>query len=207
MKLCDFLIKIQSVKIQPSDPFTLSSGKKSPIYCDARRILAHPKIRSFISSHLSGVINEKFGKVDTICGIATGGIPHAMMVATDMYLPMIYVRSSAKEHGMKNLVEGEFVPGQAVVLVEDIVTTGGSTIKAVNALKEAGLYVKGAVSIFNYGFESTNQEFIKNGISLFSLANSTSLLNQALHLGIVSERDMFLVSKWVESNGETIFQA
>ncbi|MCB0763804.1 MAG: orotate phosphoribosyltransferase, partial [Flavobacteriales bacterium] len=159
LKVAEFLLQIKAVKLSPNNPFTWASGWKSPIYCDNRKTLSHPAVRTFIRQQFVHVINSEFGRPDMIAGVATGGIAHGALVAHDMGLPFVYVRSDAKEHGMRNQVEGDLTVGRSVVVVEDLVSTGGSSLKAVEALRAEGCEVKGMVSIFTYGFDQARNGF------------------------------------------------
>ena len=152
-KVAEFLLQIKAIKLQPEQPFTWASGWKSPIYCDNRKTLSYPQIRTYIRQQYVNVINEQFGKPDVIAGVATGGIAQGALIAQDMGLPFVYVRSEAKKHGLTNMVEGVVEKDQSVVVIEDLISTGGSSIKAVDALREKGCNVKGMVAIFTYGFD------------------------------------------------------
>ena len=158
-QLAEFLLQIKAIKLQPTKPFTWASGWKSPIYCDNRLTLSYPKVRTFIRQELVHLITDKFEKPDVIAGVATGGIAVGALVAQELGLPFVYVRSESKGHGMENLVEGKIEPGQTIIVVEDLISTGKSSIKAVKSLREAGCIVKGLVSIFDYGFEIAQQNF------------------------------------------------
>src|SRR3954469_10165173 len=160
-KVAEFLLQIKAVKLQPEKPFTWASGIKSPIYCDNRKTLSYPKIRTYIRQHFVEVINENFARPDVIAGVATGGIAMGALVAQEMGLPFVYVRSEAKKHGLTNMIEGEIEKGQSVVVIEDLISTGGSSLKAVEALREKGCNVKGMAAIFTYGFTEAEQNFKK----------------------------------------------
>ncbi|MBK8341798.1 MAG: orotate phosphoribosyltransferase [Flavobacteriales bacterium] len=196
LKVAELLLQIKAVKLSPAKPFIWASGWKSPIYCDNRKTLSHPAVRTYIRQQFTHVIEQEFGKPDMIAGVATGGIAHGMLVAQEMGLPFVYVRSSAKEHGLKNLVEGDLTTGRNVVVVEDLVSTGSSSLNAVHALREAGLEVKGMVSIFTYGFDVAQQAFDHARVKLVSLTNYSILLDQALRSGYVSEKEMPLLGEW-----------
>ena len=159
VKVAEFLLQIKAVKLQPKNPFTWASGWKSPIYCDNRVTLSYPNIRTFIRQNYSELILDHFGKPDVIAGVATGGIAQGALVAEELGLPFIYVRSSPKGHGMGNQIEGHFEEGQKVIVIEDLISTGGSSLKAVDALRDANLDVKGLVAIFTYGFEVAETNF------------------------------------------------
>src|SRR6186713_227296 len=157
--IAEFLLQIKAIKLQPSQPFTWASGWKSPIYCDNRISLSHPKVRTYIRQALAKLIEEKFGKPEVIAGVATAAIAQGALVAEAMGLPFVYVRSAPKDHGRENLIEGEVQPKQSVVVIEDLVSTGKSSLQAVNALREAGCDVKGMVCIFTYGFQAADDNF------------------------------------------------
>ena len=159
VKGAEFLLQIKAVKLQPQNPFTWASGCKSPIYCDNRITLSYPNIRTFIRQNFSNAILEHFGRPDVIAGVATGGIAQGALVAEELGLPFIYVRSSKKEHGMGNQIEGYFEEGQKVIVIEDLISTGGSCLKAVEALREANLNVRGLAAIFSYGFDIAEKNF------------------------------------------------
>lgn len=196
LKIAEFLLQIKAVKLSPKKPFTWASGWKSPIYCDNRRTLSYPAVRTYIRQQFVHVINHEFGRPDMIAGVATGGIAHGALVAHDMGLPFIYVRSAAKEHGMKNQVEGDLTTGRSVVVVEDLVSTGNSSLNAVHALRDAGCEVKGMVSIFTYGFDASLKAFEKEKVKLHSLTNYKILLDQAMHDNYITERDLASLSEW-----------
>src|SRR3954467_2879400 len=170
-KVAEFLLQIKAVKLQPDKPFTWASGLKSPIYCDNRKTLSYPKIRTYIRQHFVEVINEHFVKPDVIAGVATGGIAIGALVAQEMGLPFIYVRSEAKKHGLTNMIEGEVESGQSVVVIEDLISTGGSSLKAVEALREKGCNVKGMAAIFTYGFAAAEENFAAAKCQLETLSN------------------------------------
>jgi orotate phosphoribosyltransferase len=195
-QLSDFLLQIKAIKLQPSKPFQWASGWMSPIYCDNRLTLSYPKVRTFIRQELSRAVQEKFGKPDVIAGVATGGIAHGALVAQELGIPFIYVRSSAKGHGMENLVEGKIEPGQTVVVIEDLISTGQSSLKAVKALKEAGAIVKGLVAIFDYGFDQAEKEFRNEKCPYFTLSNYTALLDRALQNKYIGREDEEQLRAW-----------
>ena len=167
-KVAEFLLQIKAIKLQPENPFTWASGIKSPIYCDNRKTLSYPKIRNYIRQHFVQTINNHFPMPDLIAGVATGGIAIGVLVAQEMGLPFVYVRSEEKKHGLTNMIEGHFESGQNVVVIEDLISTGGSSLKAVEALREKGCLVKGMAAIFTYGFdeavENMKKEFDFNNI-------------------------------------------
>ncbi|MBL0343420.1 MAG: orotate phosphoribosyltransferase [Bacteroidetes bacterium] len=194
--IADFLLQIKAVKLQPKQPFTWASGWKSPIYCDNRIILSHPRIRTYIRQELVKVIDEKFGPPDVIAGVATGAIAHGVLVAEAMGLPFVYIRSSAKEHGRQNLIEGEISKNQSCVVIEDLISTGQSSLKAVNALRENGVLVKGMIAIFNYGFDVASDAFRVANCPVYSLSNYDVLINQALNQGYIGKDDLENLKLW-----------
>ncbi|GAB2997290.1 orotate phosphoribosyltransferase [uncultured Cyclobacterium sp.] len=190
------LLEIKAIKLSPKDPFTWASGWKSPIYCDNRLSLSFPEVRKFIQEKLTSVVRTHFLNIEAIAGVATAGIPQGVLIADKLDVPFVYVRSKAKGHGMENMIEGKITPGQKVVVVEDLVSTGGSSLKAVNDLRAAGFEVLGMVAIFTYGFEISDKNFEKEGVKLYCLSDYSSLLPQALKQGYVSEADMNTLADW-----------
>ncbi|WP_339710089.1 orotate phosphoribosyltransferase [Cyclobacterium amurskyense] len=190
------LLEIKAIKLSPKDPFTWASGWKSPIYCDNRLSLSYPEVRKFIQEKLTSVIRTHFLNIEAIAGVATAGIPQGVLIADKLDVPFVYVRSKAKGHGMENMIEGKITPGQKVVVVEDLVSTGGSSLKAVNDLRAAGFEVLGMVAIFTYGFEISDINFEKEDVKLYCLSDYSSLLPQALEQGYVSEEDMNTLADW-----------
>jgi orotate phosphoribosyltransferase len=199
LKVAEFLLQIKAVKLRPKDPFIWASGIKSPIYCDNRVTLSYPSIRTFIRQAFAESITENFGKPDIIAGVATGGIALGALVAEQLGLPFVYVRSSAKGHGMENLIEGYFEEGQRVVVIEDLISTGGSSLKAVEALREANLEVKGLVAIFTYGFEQANTSFADAQCPYTTLTNYETLLKKALETNTISDEQLESLMKWKEN--------
>jgi orotate phosphoribosyltransferase len=195
-KIAEFLLQIKAVKLQPQNPFTWSSGWKSPIYCDNRKTLSYPNVRTFIRQSYSETILEEFGKPDVIAGVATGGIAQGVLVAQELGIPFVYVRSSAKGHGLQNLIEGDFEKDQNVVVVEDLISTGGSSLAAVNALREAGMNVKGVIAIFSYGFEQADKAFTEANCNLKVLSNYEVLIDKALNQGAISKNDIDSLRNW-----------
>jgi orotate phosphoribosyltransferase len=196
LKVAEFLLQVKAVKLQPNAPFTWASGWNSPIYCDNRITLSYPNIRTFIRQSYSESIIECFGKPDVIAGVATGGIPQGALIAQELGLPFIYVRSSAKEHGMGNQVEGHFEKGQKVVVIEDLISTGGSSIKAIEALKSAGLDVKGLVATFTYGFKIADEKFREANCPYVTLTNYDFLIEEALQKEYITESDLQSLREW-----------
>jgi orotate phosphoribosyltransferase len=198
-KVAEFLLQIKAIKLQPEQPFTWASGWKSPIYCDNRKTLSYPQIRTYIRQQYVNVINEQFGKPDVIAGVATGGIAQGALIAQDMGLPFVYVRSEAKKHGLTNMVEGVVEKDQSVVVIEDLISTGGSSIKAVDALREKGCNVKGMVAIFTYGFDEATENMKKANCTLTTLCDYNTLIEVALKHKYINEADLESLKQWRES--------
>ena len=190
------LLQADAVRLSPHQPFTWASGWKSPIYCDNRKILSKPFIRDFIKSELCNAVFEKFSDAELIAGVATAGIAWGAMVADQLKLPFIYVRPKPKEHGLGNQIEGEFSANQKVVVVEDLISTGKSSLQVVDVLKQNGVEILGMVSIFNYQFEVAKEAFEKAGVSFYSLTNYPSLLNLAEQRGIIRTEEEEVLLKW-----------
>jgi orotate phosphoribosyltransferase len=190
------LLQAEAVKLSPSTPFTWASGWKSPIYCDNRKLLSLPFIRDYIKSELASTVFEKFPHADSIAGVATAGIPWGIMVADQLKLPFIYVRTKPKQHGLGNQIEGQFDSGQNVVVIEDLISTGKSSLEVVNVLRDNNLVVDGIVSIFNYRFEIATAAFKTNGVTNYSLTDYPTLLSLAIEKGIIAENDKELLLKW-----------
>ena len=203
MNIAEQLLEIKAVFLQPNEPFTWSSGLKSPIYCDNRLSMSYPKVRKNIAEGLKSLITEHYPEAELIAGTATAGIPHAAWVSDLMELPMCYVRSKAKGHGKGNQIEGNAAPGQKVVVVEDLISTGGSVITAADALREAGCEVLGVVSIFTYELESGREKLANANIKNYSLSNYSSLIEVAREKGYIAESDMEKLKKWRSNPGET----
>lgn len=192
----DKLLQIEAVKLSPEKPYTWASGWKSPIYCDNRKVLSYPYIREFIKSELCNTVFEKFPEADLVAGVATAGIAWGAMVADQLKLPFIYVRPKPKEHGLGNQIEGFYTPGQKVVVVEDLVSTGKSSLQVVDVLKASGLEVIGMVSIFNYRFDVATEAFEKANVALYSLTDYPALLELAQKKGMVAEGQQEILLKW-----------
>lgn len=190
------LLQIQAIKLNTEKPFVWSSGWKSPIYCDNRLSLSYPEVRKVIRDGLVAAIRENYPTVQAIAGVATAGIAQGAWVAEALDLPFLYVRPKPKDHGMENLIEGKITRGQKVVVVEDLVSTGGSSLKAVQALRDAGFDVLGMVSIFSYGFEIANQNFKDANVSLVSLSDYSFLIRYALEQKYVSEEQVISLKAW-----------
>lgn len=190
------LLQINAIRLNPQQPFTWASGWKSPIYCDNRKTLSFPYIRDFVKSELCNVIFESFPEADMLAGVATAGIAWGAMAADQLKLPYIYVRPKPKEHGLGNQVEGYFEPGKRVVVVEDLISTGKSSLQVCGVLKEQGLKVEGMVSIFTYGFDVAAAAFAEAGVPLKSLTNYETLISLALDKGIVSPAEEATLLNW-----------
>jgi len=199
LKTAEYLLQIKAIKLNLQKPFTWASGWKSPIYCDNRKTLSYPKIRTFIRQQFAAVIQEEFGMPDVIAGVATGAIAQGVLVAQDLGLPFVYVRSEAKDHGLTNMIEGVIEKGQSVVVVEDLVSTGSSSLKAVQALREAGCDVKGMVAIFTYGFPVAEEAFAKAKCKLVTLSDYNSLLQHACESNFIKESDLAYLAEWREA--------
>jgi len=195
-KIAESLLQIKAIKLQPANPFQWASGWNSPIYCDNRKSLSYPPVRTFIRQQFVEAINEHFPNAEVIAGVATGGIAHGALVAEAMGLPFAYIRSSTKGHGMQNLIEGDIFKGQNVVVIEDLISTGGSSLKAVEALRENECNVLGMVAIFTYGFELANKNFIANKCKLITLSDYNTLLDVAVNSNFISENNMESLSEW-----------
>ena len=195
-KTAEFLLQIKAIKLQPNNPFTWASGWNSPIYCDNRITLSHHATRTYIREQLAHAVTESFGKPDVIAGVATGAIPHGILVAQELGLPFVYVRPEPKTHGRKNQIEGHIENGQTVVVIEDLISTGGSSLKAVKALKEEGCYVKGMAAIFTYDFDLSVENFKNAKCNLVTLSNYDNLIEQAVDTGYVSNKEVNTLKKW-----------
>jgi orotate phosphoribosyltransferase len=195
-KIAAALLQIEAIKLNTKRPFQWSSGWKSPIYCDNRLSLSYPEIRKMIKLALVQAIQENFFTVESIAGVATAGVPQGVLIAEELNLPFLYVRPKPKDHGMENLIEGKIVKGQKVVVVEDLVSTGGSSLKAVQALKQAGLEVLGMVSIFNYGFDIATRNFYDENTSLICLCDYNNLLKFAFDEEYISEEEIISLKAW-----------
>lgn len=202
LKVAEFLLQVKAVKLQPQNPYTWASGWKSPIYCDNRVTLSFPQVRTYIRQQFVDAILEKFGKPDVIAGVATGGIAQGALVAQEMGLPFVYVRSEAKKHGLTNMIEGIVEKGQSVVVIEDLISTGGSSLKAVEALREAGCDVKGMAAIFTYGFNTAVENFKKAKCELVTLSNYDTMIAQALQSNYINDKDLLSLKAWRENPAE-----
>jgi len=198
-RIADELLKIKAIKLRPQNPFTWASGWKSPIYCDNRITLSFPAVRTYIRQEFCAAILAQYGKPDIIAGVATGGVPQGVLVAQELGIPFIYIRNAPKEHGMGNLIEGLYEKGQKVVVVEDLISTGGSSIKAVESLREAGLIIKGLAAIFSYGFSVAELSFNKAECHYITLSDYSTLIEQALSSNYITEDDLLELRKWKEN--------
>ncbi|OMP30306.1 MULTISPECIES: orotate phosphoribosyltransferase [Mangrovimonas] len=195
-KTAEVLLQINAIKLSPQEPFTWASGWKSPIYCDNRIILSYPPIRNYIRETMAKQIEKQYGKPDVIAGVATGAIGIGILVAEYLGLPFVYVRPEAKSHGRQNQIEGHLEKGQNVVVVEDLISTGKSSLNAVKALKDADANVKGMIAIFTYGFDVAKQSFEEADIQLQTLGNYESLLDQALETNYITKQQQELLAQW-----------
>ncbi len=195
-KTAEVLLQINAIKLSPEEPFTWASGWKSPIYCDNRIVLSYPQIRNYIRETMAKQIEKQYGKPDVIAGVATGAIGIGILVAEYLGLPFVYVRPEAKSHGRKNQIEGHLEHGQNVVVVEDLISTGKSSLNAVAALKEAGANVKGMIAIFTYGFNVSKDSFEAEDLTLHTLSNYESLLDQALETNYITKKQQDLLAQW-----------
>lgn len=190
------LLQIKAIKLSPSKPFTWASGIKSPIYCDNRKTLAFPEVRNFVRDVFAEMVKQKYPNVDVIAGVATGAIAQGVLVAEALKKPFIYVRPDAKKHGLGNKVEGHFEKGQTVVVIEDLISTGGSSIKAVEALREEGIEVLGLIAIFTYGFELASNNFAKANCQWDTLSNYESMIEIAHTSGYINENEIDTLKEW-----------
>ncbi len=195
-KVAEYLLQIKAIKLSPSNPFTWASGWKSPIYCDNRKTLSFPEVRNYIRDSFVAVIKKEFGDVDVIAGVATGAIAQGVLIAQELNKPFVYVRSEAKKHGMENLVEGVVEKGQTVLVIEDLISTGGSSLKAVEALRDAGCKVVGMVAIFTYEFPTAINNFAHFACRLVTLSDYSSLITTAVAAGYVSESEVETLKEW-----------
>ncbi|WP_281384920.1 orotate phosphoribosyltransferase [Cohnella nanjingensis] len=198
-RIAGHLLEIGAVSLRPQDPFTWTSGIVSPIYCDNRLTMSYPAIRDTIAEGFAAVIRAKYPDCEAVAGIATGGIPHAAWVADKLGLPMLYVRDKAKGHGKTNQIEGHFKPGQKVVLIEDLISTGGSSLKAAVAVREAGCDAQGVVAIFTYQFQNALDAFAAENVPLDTLSNYSALIDTALAAGKIRQADVALLQSWREN--------
>ena len=194
----ELLLKLKAIKLNPNDPFIWTSGWKSPIYCDNRILLSDPKSRNIIANYFSEIIKKKYDDVEVIAGVATGAIGIGILVAQKLNLPFIYVRPEAKKHGRKNQIEGKISENQKIVVIEDLISTGKSSLNAVKALRESNLEVMGMVAIFTYGFNKSIENFEKDKVNLSTLSDYNELVKKAIDIKYISENDSDTLKKWNE---------
>ena len=195
-KTAEVLLKVKAIKLSPSDPFRWASGWNSPIYCDNRVTLSYPSVRVFIKEEISKIVEIKYGKPDVIAGVATGAIAIGVLVAQELGVPFIYVRPEPKSHGRKNQIEGHLKNGQNVVVIEDLISTGKSSLNAVKALQESGATVKGMVAIFSYGFDLASENFKNSNLDLTTLSDYSHLLEQAMDSKYITEKELDTLTDW-----------
>ena len=200
--LAEMLLKIEAVKLRPNQPFTWASGWKSPIYCDNRLSLSYPEIRAFVADTMASIIKTQFAEAEIVAGVATAGIPQAALVAERLGLPLIYIRSSAKEHGMGNLIEGKAQPGKKVVVIEDLISTGGSSLKACKAIQDAEMQVCGMVAAVTYGFGVAESAFKTAQVKLSTITDYSAIIQAAISTGYVSEEDLQTLQDWRNNPAE-----
>jgi len=193
------LLQINAIILQPNNPFVWAAGWNSPIYCDNRKTLSYPEIRNYIRQGLSAIVKNHYKGANVIAGVATAGIPHGALVAEELGIPFIYVRAKAKEHGKQNQIEGYYEQGQSVVLVEDLISSGKSSLDAAAVLREAGMHVKGMVSIFTYGFNTAAKNFKTAECEYVSLCDYNTLLPQAIKSQYIEEKDLAVLKQWREN--------
>ena len=190
------LLKIKAIKLQPNNPFTWASGWKSPFYCDNRKTLSYPELRNFVKLEICHAILESFPETEAVAGVATGAIAQGALVAEELNLPFVYVRSKPKDHGLENLIEGELKPEMKVVVIEDLVSTGSSSLKAVEAIRKDGCEVVGMIASYTYGFPVAEEAFKKADVKLVTLTDYDNVVNQALDTGYINDEDVVLLHKW-----------
>jgi orotate phosphoribosyltransferase len=201
-KTAEFLLQIKAIKLSPSEPFQWASGWKSPIYCDNRITLSFPTVRNFLKVEIAKLVEQKHGKPDVIAGVATGAIAIGVLVAQELGVPFIYIRPEAKKHGRKNQIEGHIEKGQNVVIIEDLISTGKSSLQAAEALKEVDATIKGMVAVFTYGFSIAENNFKERNIELTALSNYEYLLEQALDSKYISEKELYTLQNWRSNPSE-----
>ena len=190
------LLRIKAIKLQPNNPFTWASGWKSPFYCDNRKTLSYPELRNYVKLEIVHAVLENFPEVEAIAGVATGAIPQGALVADALSLPFVYVRSKPKDHGLENLIEGELRPGTKVVVVEDLISTGGSSLKAVEAIRKSGSEVIGMVASYTYGFPVAQKAFQDADVKLVTLTDYEHVVAEALETGYIADSDVELLNEW-----------
>lgn len=196
------LLDVKAIKLQPDNPFTWASGWKSPFYCDNRKTLSFPALRTFVKTELTRLVMENFPEADAVAGVATGAIAQGALVADELGMPFAYVRSKPKDHGLANLIEGELPAGAKVVVVEDLISTGGSSLKAVEALRNAGFEVVGMVASYTYGFDVAKQAFENAKVQLLTLTNYEAVLDAALQTGYISKEQIPTLNEWRSNPSE-----
>ncbi len=201
-EVAEYLLEIKAVILKPDDPFTWASGLKSPIYCDNRKTLSYTKVRTYIKTAFSDIISEEFKECDVIAGVATAGIPHGALVADVLNKPFIYVRDKAKAHGMENLIEGKLDAGQKVVVIEDLISTGGSSLKSVDAIRAAGGEVLGLGAIFTYGFPKSVTAFGEANCKFFTLSDYATLLEVAIKQDYIKKEEKETLLNWYQNPAE-----
>lgn len=190
------LLNVKAIKLQPNNPFTWASGWKSPFYCDNRKTLSYPDLRTFVKTETARIIMERFPEAEAVAGVATGAIPQGALVADVLAKPFVYVRSKPKDHGLENLIEGELNPGMKVVVVEDLISTGGSSLKAVEAIRKSSCEVVGMVAAYTYGFKAAEEAFREAGVTLVTLTNYEAVVAEAARIGYITEGDIELLNEW-----------
>ena len=190
------MLKVKAIKLQPTNPFTWASGWKSPFYCDNRKTLSYPDLRSFVKIEISRLVAENFADADAVAGVATGAIPQGALVADALNLPFVYVRSKPKDHGLENLIEGELRPGMKVVVIEDLISTGGSSLKAVEAIRKNGCEVLGMVAAYTYGFDVARKAFEEANVQLITLTNYEAVVSEAVRIGYIKPEEVDLLNDW-----------
>lgn len=201
-KTAELLLQIKAIKLSPNKPFTWASGWKSPIYCDNRLTLSYPSVRVYLKEEIAKIVELQYGKPDVIAGVATGAIAMGVLVAQQLGVPFIYVRPEPKKHGRQNQIEGHLEKGQNVVVIEDLISTGNSSLNAVETLKNAGAVVKGMVAIFSYGFDVAIQNFKDKNVALVTLSNYQILLDQALDSSYITEKELVTLQEWRLNPGD-----
>lgn len=194
--LASKLLKIKAIKLQPNEPFTWASGWKSPFYCDNRKTLSYPELRTFVKLELSRLVAEKYPQAEAIAGVATGAIAQGALVADQLALPFVYVRSQPKDHGLENLIEGDLQPKSKVVVIEDLISTGSSSLKAVEAIRRADCEVVGMVASYTYGFGVAEKAFADAGVELTTLTNYEAVIHVALQQGYIKAEDISMLDEW-----------
>lgn len=196
------LLKVKAIKLQPTNPFTWASGWKSPFYCDNRKTLSYPEFRTFVKLEMARIIMEQFPEVEAIAGVATGAIPQGALVADVLNKPFVYVRSKPKDHGLENLIEGELRPGMKVVVIEDLISTGGSSLKAVEAIRNNACEVIGMVASYTYGFDVAKKAFKEAEVKLVTLTNYEAVVEEALATDYIKESDVTILDQWRKNPAE-----